>query len=294
MSTVQANANSVKHGVKRVAANPGLELLERLGYVVRGVLYIVMGVLALRMALAKPGGQAVSLTGSVVVLVSNQFGRLLLLVIVIGLAAYSVWGLVRAIFDPLHRGSDPSGYMARLGFLSSAVTYAVIALFGVKLLLGSGGGSTDSTRKWISSVLAHPEGGLVTVLIGLVLLGIGIGQFVEAYRAAFTKDLKGAEMSETMRSVVTSLGRFGMFARGVIFVIVGWFVVQAGLHHDPGKIQGFDGALLYLLTRPFGHIVLGVVALGIMALGLYSLACARWVRLMGSSGPGRRYTYSDG
>jgi hypothetical protein len=284
MATVQSNANSAKHEVKRAAANPGLELLERLGYVVRGVLYIVMGVLALRLVLDQPAGQAVSLTGSLVFLTGNPFGKLVLLVAVVGLAAYSAWGLVRAIFDPLHRGSDPSGYMARLGFLSSSVTYAAIALFGVKILLGTGGGSTDSTRKWISSVLAHPEGGLLTVVIGLVLLGIGIGQFVEAYRAAFTRDLKGAEISATTRSVVTSLGRFGMFARGVIFLIVGWFILQAGLHHDPGKVQGFDGALLYLLTKPFGHIVLGVVALGLTALGLYSLACARWVRLMGSSG----------
>jgi hypothetical protein len=282
MATVHANATSVTPEAKRAAANPGLEFLERLGYVVRGVLYIVMGILALRIALAKPDGQAVSLTGSVVFLIGNQFGKLLLLVIVVGLAAYSVWGLVRAIFDPLHRGSHPSGYMARLGFLSSAVTYAAIALFGVKILIGSGGGSTDSTRKWISSVLAHPEGGWVTILIGLIVLGIGIGQFVEAYRAAFTRDLKGAEMGETTRSVVTLLGRFGMFARGVIFVIVGWFIVLAGLRHDPGKVQGFDGALLYLASQPFGHLVLGIVAFGVMALGLYSLACARWVRLLGS------------
>jgi hypothetical protein len=284
MATVQANANSAKHEVKHAAANPGLELLERLGYVVRGVLYIVMGVLAVRIVLDQPDGQAVSLTGSLVFLTGNPFGKLVLLVAVVGLAAYSAWGLVRAIFDPLHRGSDPSGYMARLGFLSSSVTYAAIVLFGVKILLGTGGGSSDSTRRWISSVLAHPEGGLLTVLIGLVLLGIGIGQFVEAYRAEFTRDLKGAEIGATTRSVVTSLGRFGMFARGIIFLIVGWFIVQAGLHHDPGKVQGFDGALLYLLTKPFGHIVLGVVALGLIALGLYSLACARWVRLMGSSG----------
>lgn len=284
MATVQANAKSVKHSAKRAAANPGLELLERLGYVVRGVLYIVMGVLALRVALAKPDGQAVSLTGSVVFLIGNSFGKFVLLVIVVGLAAYSLWGLIRAAFDPLHRGSDPHGVVARLGFLSSAVTYALIAAFGVKVLIGSGGGSTDSTRKWISSVLEHPEGGSVTILIGVIVLGIGVGQFLEAYRAEFQRDLKGAEMGEKTRTFVTSTGRFGMLARGVIFAIVGWFITQAGQHHDPNKVQGFDGALLYLLTKPFGHIVLGVVALGIVALGLHSLACARWVRLMGSSG----------
>jgi Domain of Unknown Function (DUF1206) len=279
MATVQANAGSVK----RAAANPGLELLERLGYVVRGALYAVMGLLALRIAMAKPDGQAVDLTGSVVYLIGNPFGKFVLLVIIVGLAAYSIWGLIRAIFDPLHRGSDPSGLIERLGFVSSAVSYGLIVVFGLKILMGSGGTSTDSTQKTISSILEHPEGGWLTVLIGVVAIGIGLGQWVEAYRAVFKRDLKGAEMSDAQRNVAVALGRFGMFARGVVFLIIGWFTVQAGLHHDPGQVQGFGGAFMFLLAQPFGHLVLGVVALGFIALGLHSLASARWIRLMGSS-----------
>jgi hypothetical protein len=280
MSTIQANANSVK----RAAANPGLELLERLGYIVRGALYLAMGFLALRVALSKPDGKAVDLTGSLVVLISNQFGKLVLLVIILGLAAYSLWGFVRAIFDPLRRGSDPAGYIERLGFVSSALSYGAIVAFGIKILSGSGGASTDSTRQTISSIVEHPQGGRLTLLIGLIVLGVSVGQFVEAYRAGFKNDLKGAEMSDAARNIVTALGRFGMFARGVIFLVVGWFIVQAGLHHNPNEVQGFDGAFRFLLAQPFGHIVLGVVALGIVALGLHSLACARWIRLLGSSG----------
>ncbi len=280
MSTLQANANSVK----RAAANPGLELLERLGYIVRGALYLAMGILALRVALFKPDGKAVDLTGSLVVLISNQFGKLVLLVIIVGLAAYSLWGFVRAIFDPLRRGSDPTGYIERLGFVSSALSYGAIAAFGIKILSGTGGAATDSTRQTISSILEHRQGGRLTLLIGLIVLGVSVGQFVEAYRAEFKNDLKGAEMSEGARNIITALGRFGMFARGVIFLVVGWFIVQAGLHQNPNDVQGFDGAFLFLLAQPFGHIVLGVVALGIVALGLHSLACARWIRLLGSSG----------
>jgi hypothetical protein len=280
MSTIQANANSVK----RAAANPGLELLERIGYLVRGALYLAMGILALRVALSKPDGKAVDLPGSLVVLISNQFGKLVLLVIIVGLAAYSLWGFVRAVFDPLRRGSDPTGYIERFGFVSSALSYGAIVAFGIKILGGSGGASTDSTRQTISSILEHPQGGWLTLLIGLIVLGVSAGQFVEAYRAEFKNDLKGAEMSEATRNTVTALGRSGMFARGVIFLVVGWFIVQAGLHQDPNEVQGFDGAFMFLLAQPFGHIVLGVVALGIVALGLHSLACARWIRLLGSSG----------
>jgi hypothetical protein len=279
MSTVQAGNNAAK----RAATNPALELLERLGYVVRGALYAVMGVLALKAAFSVVGGQTTDLTGSLVALISNPFGKLTLIVAAVGLGAYSLWGFVRAIYDPLHRGSDASGYMARLGFLTSALSYAAIVIFAVQLLLGSGASAGDSTQKTIASVLTHPAGGPLTILIGLIAIGVGLGQFLESYRATFARDLKGAEMSEATRTLAIRLGRFGMFARGVIFVVIGWFVVQAGIHHDPAQAQGFGGAFAFLLAQPFGRVLLGVVALGFVALGLHSFACARWVRLMGSS-----------
>jgi hypothetical protein len=270
-----------RQAVKRAAANPLLERLERLGYLARGVLYVVTGLLALGLAL-QVGGQATDLSGSLVFLIGNPFGKLVLIVIAIGLAAYSVWGFVRAIFDPLHRGSDPSGYVARLGFVTSALSYGAIVIFALQILEGSAGDSGDSTQKTIASVLTHPAGGWLTILIGLVAAGIGVGQFVEAYRATFKRDLKGAEMSSSVRDIVVWLGRYGMFARGVIFLVVGRFVIQAGIHHDPGQAQGFGGAFVFLLGQPFGRFLLAVVALGFVALGLHSFACARWIRLLGS------------
>jgi uncharacterized protein DUF1206 len=280
MAIIGSRAGQVRHA----AANPGLQLLERLGYVVRGLLYVVMGVLALRIALGKPDGRATDLNGSLLFVIGNPFGLWLLLVAIVGLAAYSAWGLIRAIFDPLHRGSDPSGYMERLGFLSSAFSYAVVVVFGVQLLAGAAAAShTDPTQKTAALLLTRPEGSLLTTGIGLVAIGIGLGQFVEAYRAIFKRDLKGSEMTPGEREIVTVLGRFGMFARGVTFTIIGWFLVQAGAQHDPSKAQGFGGAFLFLLSQPYGPVLLGIVALGFVALGLHSFACARWVRLMDSS-----------
>jgi hypothetical protein len=278
-----ATINAGKNAVKRAAANPLLELLERLGYAVRGALYAVMGLLALGIAFGANGGETTDLSGSLVFLTGNPFGKLVLIVAAVGLGAYSLWGFTRAIYDPLHRGRDASGYAARLGFVSSAVSYAAIVILAVELLAGSGAPSGDSTQKTIASVLTHPAGGWLTILIGLIAIGIGLGQFLEAYRATFQEDLKGAEMSASERRTVVGLGRFGMFARGVVFVVIGWFVVQAGIHHDAGQAQGFGGAFVFLLNQPFGRLLLGVVALGFVALGLHSFACARWIRLMGSS-----------
>jgi fumarate reductase subunit D len=279
VATRQAGNNAVK----RVAANPLLELLERLGYVVRGALYAVMGLLALGIALRVGGGQTTDLSGSLVFLIRNPFGKVVLIVVAVGLTAYSLWGFTRAIYDPLHRGHDAYGYAARLGFVTSAVSYAAIVFFALQILLGSGGTAADSTQKTIATILTHPGGGPLTVVIGLVAILIGLGQFLEAYRATFKEDLKGAEMSASERDIAVKLGRFGMFARGVIFLVIGWFLVQAGIHHDAAQVQGFGGAFLYLLGQPFGRIVLGIIALGFVALGLHSFACARWIRLMGSA-----------
>jgi hypothetical protein len=278
-----ATVHTGKHAVKRAAANPLLELLERLGYAVRGALYAVMGLLALGIALGAAGGETTDLTGSLVFLTGNPFGKLVLIVAAIGLSAYSLWGFIRAIYDPLHRGRDASGYAARLGFISSALSYPAIVFFALRILAGSSGASGDSTQKTVASVLTHPAGGGLTILIGLVAIGIGLGQFLEAYRATFKEDLKGAEMSASELGRVVALGRFGMFARGVVLVVIGWFVVQAGFHHDAGQAQGFGGAFVFLLNQPFGRLLLAVVALGFVALGLHSFACARWIRLMGSS-----------
>ena len=279
MATVHGGANAVK----RAASNPVLRFLERLGYAARGSLYTVMGLLALGIALSVGGGKTTDLSGSLMVLIANPYGKLVLVVMAIGLAAYSLWGFIRAIYDPLHRGSTASGYMARLGFVTSAVSYGAIVILALQILAGSGGASGDSTKTTIASILNHPGGGPLTIVIGIIAIGVGLGQFLEAYRATFKKDLKGAEMSERERTIVVRLGRFGMFARGVIFLVIGWFLVQAGLHHDPGQVQGFGGAFTFLLGQPFGRVLLGIVALGFVALGLHSFACARWVRLMGSS-----------
>jgi fumarate reductase subunit D len=280
MATVQRGANTLK----QAAGNSQLELLERLGYVVRGLLYAVMGILVLRIAVGIGGGQATDLSGSMVFLIGNPFGKVVLIVVIVGLAAYSLWGFIRAIYDPLHRGSNASGYMARLGFVSSALSYLAIVVFALQILAGSSTATGDSTQKTIASVLTHPAGGWLTILIGLIAIGVAVGQFIESYRATFARDLKGAEMSASERNIAVKLGRFGMFARGVTFLVIGWFLIQAGIHNDASQAHGFGGAFLFLLSQPFGHILVGIVALGFIALGLHSFACARWVKLMGSAG----------
>jgi Domain of Unknown Function (DUF1206) len=279
-TTARATTRRTRHA----ATNPWLELLQRFGYVVRGVLYAVMGLLALGVALGV-GGQATDQKGSLVVLVGNPLGKPILIAVVIGLAAYSTWGFVRAAFDPLHRGHDAGGVADRLGFLWSGFAYAALTVFALQFLAaGQTGAQGDTTPTMVAKVLAQPAGGFLTVVGGLVAIAAGLGQFVEAWRARFRKDLKRAEMSRNERRLVEWLGRSGMVARGVTFTLVGWFLVDAGIHQDAGRAHGFGGAFTFLLTQPYGRLLVGLLALGFVALGLHSFAAARWMRLMGSGG----------
>jgi hypothetical protein len=283
MASAHGIAREVQSATKRTASNPWLEFLERAGYVARGVLYVVMGALALGLALGF-GGTATDPSGTLVILTKFPASKVLLVAVVIGLGAYAIWGFVRAIFDPLHRGRDASGIMQRLGFAWSGIAYASITLFALKLLVGSASAkSHDALQANIAQVLSYPAGKWIALGLGIVTVGVGISQFVEAYRALFKHDLKRGEMSEAERKVVDFLGRFGMIARGVTFTLVGWFVIQGALHRDPSQVHGYGGAFLFLLGQPFGRVMLGVVALGFIALGLHSFACARWIRLMGST-----------
>jgi len=282
MASAHHVARQAQAATRRTAANPALELLERAGYVVRGVLYAAMGTFALGLALGL-GGAATDQSGSLVILTGGPAGKFMLFAVVIGLGAYSIWGFVRAIFDPLRRGRDPVGIAERLGFLWSGIAYLSIVIFALHLIAGSASSAShDGAQAAIARILDYPAGQLAAILIGVVAICVGLGQFADAARAVFKQDLKRGEMTRAERKVVDFLGRIGLFARGVTFTIVGWFVLQGGVARDPSRVHGFGGAFVFLLQQPFGRVLLGAVAAGFIALGLHSFACARWIRLLGS------------
>jgi hypothetical protein len=280
---IPRSARRTGRTARRLASHPWLLAAERAGYVARGVLYGLMGLLALGVALGI-GGRPLDQRGGLVFLADNGLGRAVLVAFIVSLAGYALWGLVRAVFDPLRRGSDPTGLAQRLGYLWSGFSYAVLVVFALQLFLGGSraDAGADPVQGAVAGILRQPAGGWLTVGAALVAAGCGLAQFVEAYRAGFRRDLQRWEMTPEERRAADLLGRFGLFARGITFLVVGWFLVQAGLHHDPARAHGYGGAFVFLLDQPLGRWLLGFTAAGFVALGLHSFACARWVRLLGA------------
>jgi Domain of Unknown Function (DUF1206) len=278
-SSAKPAARAVKREGKKVVTNPWAERTARLGYVVRGFIYGTMGVLALGLAIGR-GSDTTDQRGTLALLGANPVTKIFLLVVITSLLAYSGWGFIRAIYDPLHRGDDPAGIASRIGFAWSGLNYAALAIFGAGLLLGaSTGHGGDSVQQIVAWALQLPAGGVIVIGAGVIGIIGGLNQFVDAYRAGFRKDLKRNTMARWQRMAVDGFGRFGMVARGVIFTMVGIFILDAGLHHNASDAHSFGPAFEAVAREPLGHVLLAIVALGFIALGLHSWANARWVRM---------------
>lgn len=284
MSTLQhevkRGAKQATRQAKKAVVNPWMGRLAQLGYIVRGAVYATIGLLAFQLALGQ-GGQTASQTGALVTLAGQPFGKLLLVVMVIGLIGYSLWGLVRAIFDPLHYGTDTKGLLSRAGFLSSAVSYAALSVPALQLLMGQPANSQAGSPAGVTDQLINrPFGKELVILFGLLWVAIGIGQLYMAYKASFARDWAG-DMSADERTAALRLGKFGYGARGVVLGVIGLLTLRAGLFGNPNAPQGFDAALAEIARAPYGVYLLALIGLGLIAFGLYSAFSAKWVRLPG-------------
>jgi len=261
--------------------NPWVERLVRVGYVARGVLYVVVGVLAVQLAIGV-GGATTDKNGAIATIAAQPFGHVLLILIAVGLLGYSLWGFIRAILDPLHRGTDPKGIAQRIGYLISALSYGSVFLVTVHFLTGqgnAGNGQGSGAQEWSAALLHQPLGPWLVGIIGLIGIAGGLGQMWQAATADFKKDWKLDQMSRRAQEVAIAVGRFGIAARGGVFFLLGYGILQAALHVDPNQAKGMDGALATLGQQPFGSLLLGVVALGLVSFGIYSMLCARWIRI---------------
>lgn len=265
-----------KHEIQQAAGemSPWLEALARLGYAAKGIVYGLIGVLALQAALGT-GSPNINQATVFQKIVSQPFGKFLLWIVVIGLIGYALWRLFEAIVDPEYEGRQKSGTLKRVGFFVSGVSYLVLTYIAYQILQGRGGGS-GNTSDLTARVMKMPGGQILVGLVGLVILGVGLFAIYSAYRSSFEKRFQYGKMSADERRTAIRLGRFGYAARGVVFSLVGLFLIQAAATFNPSKANGLGGALEALARTPYGPYLLGLVALGLIAFGIYCLALARY------------------
>lgn len=283
MANVEGAVEKVKaeagQAAQKTVDNPWLERLARIGYAVRGVLYGIVGLLAVTLAVGR-GGATTDKNGALTTIAGEPFGKFLLVLIVVGLVGYAIWGFVRALLDPLGRGTDAKGIAQRIGYAISGFSYGALILPTVQLITGSGAAKgSNGPQDLTAGLMAQPFGVWLVGLLGLIGIVGGLGQMAQGVTTDFKKDFKIGEMNPTELTAFTWIGRFGLVARGIIFAMLGFFVLQAALNTDPNRAKGIDGALQTLLQQPFGPWLLGIVALGLVSFGVFSLLSARWIKV---------------
>ncbi|MFN2415507.1 MAG: DUF1206 domain-containing protein [Pyrinomonadaceae bacterium] len=262
------------------AARPWIERLARFGYAAKGVVYVIVGALA-AFGAVEGGEEPTDSRGALTQIVRQPYGRVLLGVVAAGLAAYALWRLVQAFRDTEDKGTSWKGLAVRFGYGCIGVVYAGLGYSAVQLILGHGAGkgSDQQSREWTALFFALPLGRLLVGLAGLSVVGFGLYQCYKAFTAKFCKKWKRHEMSERARPLATRAGQVGLVSRGVVFGIVGIFLVQAALRARAEEARGLSGALRALEQQPYGPYVLGAVTLGLVAYGLYMFVEARYRRM---------------
>ena len=257
--------------------NSKISVMARLGYIARGVVYLIIGGLAVTAAFGT-GGQTTDSKGALLTLLNQPFGAILLGLVGIGLACYAVWRFIQAIADIDHHGSDAKGLAVRGGLLTGAITHVLLAVFAISLAIGwgysSGGG--DGPQDWTAWLLNKPFGQWLVGIVGVIIIGVGIAHFVKALQEKYKQYL--AMGADKMRWA-SPISKFGLSARGVVFCIIGGFLIVAAYQAQPEEARGLGGALQALQEQPYGPWLLGVVALGLVAFGVYSFIEARYRRI---------------
>jgi fumarate reductase subunit D len=264
-------------GGEKIARSRSFEWLARSGFVARGLIYGIIGILAIEVALGV-GGDTTNQQGAMKTIAHQPFGKVLLILVAIGLAGYALWRLVHALIG--HGPEDSDSRSERLAAFGSGVVYLILCAVAVEILLGSGArGSSGNTSKTTAGVLGWPGGTWLIGIAGGVLIGIGLYQGYRGLSKDFLKDSKTEQMSPRIRHSIEWIGSFGHLARMVVFGLVGVFLIKAAIDYNPNNAVGLDGALAKLAHASYGPFLLGLVAAGLIAFGVYSLSDARYRRI---------------
>lgn len=248
----------------------------RLGLVIYGVLHVIVGIVAVRIAWGGARGEEASQQGAFAVLAQNTFGKSVLYLVAVGFLALVLWQGAEALVG--HRDEDGGKRtLQRVASGARAVAYAVLGFSAATMAMGSGGGrsSEQTTDSVTAQVMSAPGGQLLVGAVGLGIVGLGLYLGYRGLAEKYMEKLDSGADQGDRRSLIVLLGKVGYLGKGASFVAVGMLFVTAAIQHQPKESGGLDVALRELVRQPFGPYLLTAVAIGLASYGLFAMAWAR-------------------
>jgi hypothetical protein len=257
------------------ARHPAIEALARVGFVARGLLYLVIAALAVAVAAGDHSSDASS-QGALQELADKPFGFWLIAALAVGFGGYSLWRLVSAIAGRTQESGEKRSIWSRLASLGSGAVYGSLCVAAVSMLTGSGGGGGGAGTIDRASTFLMDISPWIVLAAGAAVVAAGAWQVVVGLSGRYMKRFKEERMSRTALRWARAIGALGHIARGVSLGLIGWFLIDAARTYDPKDAVGLDGALQRLASQPYGGPALLAVAAGLAAFGLFSLFAARY------------------
>ena len=255
-----------------------LERLARLGYASKALIYAIVGSLAIAAALGR-GGRITDTSGALRVILRNPAGRLVLLILAVGLCGYALWRVLDAIRDPDHHGTDVKGLVTRIGNGVRAVIYGGLGIEAFRLFRGLGGSSSGEAQMWTARIMDVPAGVWIVAIGGAIVAVYGVSEIIAGFRGGYSRTLDLSPVASHLRTVAEAISRFGIGARGVIITVLGTFLVRAGLQRDPSEAQGTRDSMLQIADIADGIWILGLVGAGLLAYAFDQALHARYRRI---------------
>lgn len=258
-----------------------IEYLARFGLAGRGLVYLLIAYVAMQIPFGNPA--SADKEGVMASISARPWGPTALVAIAIGFAGYAIWRLVEAILDPEAKSSKTAGKFKRVGYLFRGGLYTVFAYNALKVAVTKQSqGSTQKAQEATAGVFSLPGGKWIVLGFGLGVISAGAYNGYRAFAGKYRDDFKTDEMSAAQRKFLFPVAAGGLYARAIVFSLVGVFFVHSAITIDPAKAVGLDGALHRILTSPGGYWWLEIVAAGLAAFGVFSLAQARYRSVMNS------------
>ncbi|MEU6843405.1 DUF1206 domain-containing protein [Streptomyces sp. NPDC046716] len=277
MATGSVTTQGLGHA-RRAANSPAVAMAARAGFVARGIIYVLIGLLALRIAFADGGGEQADRGGAVAEIADKPFGTVLLWLLGAALAGMALWRLSEAAFGQAGTDGKKAGKRAMAAgrfVFYGFVSYSVLSFAAGDKSSGSGG-SDKSSKDVTATALDWPQGQWIVAAAGVGVAAAGLWIAVRAVLRKFHKHLKMSELSGRTRKAVDFFGVFGGASRGLVFAVAGGFAVAAAVQHEPGRAKGMDDTLRAFTDTPAGPWLLVLVSVGLAAFGIFSWANARW------------------
>jgi hypothetical protein len=251
--------------------------LIRFGYLIRGVLYALIGLVALKVAIGL-SRDTVSTSGVLALVYQISQGRIFLIFVFIGLLGYSLWGIIRALQDYIDPGVKKIFLFNRIGYLVSAFSYSLLLIPTYHLILAHPGVYTDqSVANAANQIIKFPFGAQILILAGLFAVLGGLWQIAAALKNKIPEDFRTSDDLGKLSKPFLMFAKAGVTVRGLVFVLMGYFIFLAGVEANISKIKEFSQVLSSIYTFQGGPIWLGILGIGLIFFGIYSLLMSYFI-----------------